>query len=131
MKPHALKALASSACAHLNPHLVGQPVQVKKAKGEPKALAEMKRQLTVLKVPFVCEYRFHEARKFRFDIALVDQKVAIEYEGIMSAKSRHTSVTGYSGDADKYNLAQSLGWKVFRYTVINYKNFLNDLKEYV
>jgi hypothetical protein len=38
-------------------------------------------------------------------------KVAIEYEGLMSVKSGQTTVTGYSNDCIKYNLAACLGWK--------------------
>ena len=52
---------------------------------------------------------------------------AWEYEGIMSEKSRHTNILGYSKDAEKYNLAQSLGWKVFRYTAINILDLRIDL----
>src|SRR2546421_13071443 len=46
------------------------------------------------------EYRFCE-RRFRFDHAIPSLKIAIEYNGIMSAKSRHTTVTGYTGDMNK------------------------------
>jgi hypothetical protein len=102
--------------------------QPQRKKVESKKLIEMKQLLNTLKIDFKSEYRFHEYRKFRFDIALVDKKIAFEYEGIISAKSRHTSMTGYSRDADKYNLAQEMGWRVFRYTALNYKNFIGDLK---
>lgn len=77
---------------------------------------------------FVTEYQFNETRKFRFDWAIIDLKIAIEFEGIMSKKSRHTTVTGYSKDAEKYNLAQINGWTVLRYTVLNYKNLEKDLR---
>ena len=48
-----------------------------------------------------------------------------------SEKSRHTTITGYTEDANKYNEAQKLGWKVLRYTAINYKNITQDLKEII
>lgn len=95
---------------------------------EAKALQEMKQWLCSFKIPFESEYRFHEFRKFRFDIALLEHKLAFEYEGIISAKSRHTNMKGYTRDADKYNLAQSMNWRVIRYTALNYRNFLSDLK---
>lgn len=74
------------------------------------------------------EFYFHETRRWRFDWAFAKVKIAVEFEGVMSKKSRHTTVTGYTGDAEKYNAAQQLGWVVLRYTVLNYKNVLQDLK---
>ena len=73
------------------------------------------------------EYRFDEKRKFRFDFALPNLKIAVEYEGIFSEKSRHTSVLGYSKDVEKYNLATIQGWSVLRYTAKNYKDAANDV----
>lgn len=73
------------------------------------------------------EYKFDEERKFRFDFAMPAIKAAIEYEGIFSRKSRHTTQAGYSKDAEKYNLASSQGWKVLRYTAANYRQLSNDL----
>ena len=55
-------------------------------------------------------------RLWRFDFAWPDVKVAIEYEGLMSAKSRHTTVSGFSDDCEKYNAAAQLGWAVYRFT---------------
>jgi hypothetical protein len=74
------------------------------------------------------EYKFHEKRKWRFDWCIESLKVAFEYEGIFSEQSRHTNRKGYSKDTEKYNAAASLGWRVFRYTAMNYKNLENDLK---
>lgn len=74
------------------------------------------------------EYRFHPVRKFRFDHAIPEIMTAFEYEGLMSKKSRHTTLTGYSNDNSKYNLAQLMGWKVLRYTVINAGQISEDLK---
>jgi len=73
--------------------------------------------LLVRKFPgAVAEYRFHPTRRWRFDYAWPDIKLAVEYEGIFAAKSRHTSVTGYSNDAEKYSTAAALGWCVIRVT---------------
>jgi hypothetical protein len=94
---------------------------------KPKPLQLMEQALTAAGITFETEYRFHPERKFRFDIAIPHLMTAIEYEGLMSKKSRHTTVTGYSKDASKYNLAQQLGWKVYRYTAMNYKEFSPDL----
>jgi len=75
------------------------------------------------------EYRFDTVRKFRFDLCFPSLKVGIEYNGIMSAKSRHTTITGYSTDMDKINLAQLLGWKVFQFTPLNYQTALRILDQ--
>lgn len=75
------------------------------------------------------EYRFHGVRRWRFDYAAPDVMVAVEYEGIMSGKSRHTTFTGYSGDSEKYNAAAGLGWKVYRYTALTYENIIDDLNK--
>lgn len=100
---------------------------VKPVKSTPKGLAYIISVLERLNIQYLTEYKFHAKRKFRFDVAIPSLKLAVEYEGVMSAKSRHTSVTGYSNDAIKYNLAQIEGWKIFRYTVLNYQEFENDL----
>lgn len=80
----------------------------------------------------VKELVFDVERNFRFDWCFIvpgnpETKMAIEYEGLFSKKSRHTTKTGFTRDAEKYNLAQSLGWKVNRYTAINYRDLENDL----
>lgn len=62
----------------------------------------------------VMEFQFHPSRKWRFDWAWVDQKVALEIEGGAFVGGRHTRGAGYTRDMAKYNAAQLLGWKVFR-----------------
>ena len=79
---------------------------------------------------YVKELKFHPSRKWRFDFAIESLRIAIEYEGIMSEKSRHTTITGMSRDCEKYNTAQLLGWKVLRFTALNYKNLASILMEY-
>ena len=90
-------------------------------------LREIKLVLQLMKVDFVAEHKFHEERKWRFDIAIPSLKIAIEYEGIMSRKSRHTTVTGYTKDCEKYNAATIAGWRVLRYNAINYKLVGEDM----
>ena len=74
--------------------------------------------------PPVPEHRFHPTRKWRFDFAWPDIKLAVEWEGIFSRRSRHTSLIGYAGDCEKYNSAVSLGWRIIRVTA---KTKGNDL----
>lgn len=75
------------------------------------------------------EYKFSKERKFRFDWFIPDFNLALEYEGIMSEKSRHTTVTGYTGDINKYNLALTLGFLVLRYNALNYQNAYDDIEK--
>ena len=62
------------------------------------------------------EHRFHPVRRWRFDYAWPDLLLAVEWEGICSNKSRHTSLTGYTNDCHKYNSASLRGWRVIRVT---------------
>ncbi len=60
------------------------------------------------------EHKFHPVRKWRFDFAHLESKTAIELEGGVGNKSRHTATAGYIKDCEKYNTATALGWRVFR-----------------
>lgn len=62
------------------------------------------------------EYRFHTTRRWRFDYAWINQKVAVEIEGGVWLQGRHNRPTGFIRDCEKYNAAQEMGWRVFRYT---------------
>jgi very-short-patch-repair endonuclease len=62
------------------------------------------------------EYRFHSERKWRFDYALPEQRIAVEVEGGTWQNGRHNRAKGYAKDAEKYNEAQGLGWTVFRFS---------------
>jgi len=95
---------------------------------KPKGLLFIENFLKYRNIPFTTEFKFSVKRKFKFDIAIPELRIAIEYEGLISSKSRHTNVTGYTGDCEKYNLAQLEGWKVLRYTILNFKNIENDFE---
>lgn len=62
------------------------------------------------------EYRFHPDRKWRFDFAFIEQKLAVEIEGGAWSNGRHTRGAGFIGDMEKYNEAVVLGWKILRFT---------------
>ena len=66
--------------------------------------------------PPVEEHRFHAVRKWRFDYAWPEHKVALEVEGGVWTGGRHTSGKGFLGDMEKYNHAASAGWRVIRTT---------------
>ena len=88
----------------------------------------IERVLGELGIDFVKEYQFASPRKWRFDWCMPIRKVAIEYEGLMSKKSGHTTVTGYTRNTEKYNAATGLGWRVYRYTALNYRDVEADLR---
>lgn len=78
------------------------------------------------------EYRFDEKRMWRFDWCIESLKVAVEFEGgIFQANSGHKTAKHYTKDTEKYNRAAQLGWRVLRYTALNYKNVINDLNEII
>lgn len=77
------------------------------------------------------EYRFHEERRFRFDFAIKEMMLALEYDGLNSDKSGHTTLVGYTKDKEKDSLAQSLGWRVIRLTVLNYKQVFRELEKFL
>lgn len=77
------------------------------------------------------EYRFAPPRRFRFDWAIPCFSLAVEYEGIMIGKSRHTTGTGYTNDARKYNIAALNGWIVLRYTALNFEELTSDLDTFL
>jgi len=67
------------------------------------------RELGIETVP---EYAFALGRKFRFDLANRELRLAFECNGHFAG--RHGS--GWSNDAEKMNLAQMLGWRVLVFT---------------
>jgi len=63
---------------------------------------------------FEREYRFHPDRRWRFDFAWVAERVALEVEGSVWARGRHTRGKGYLGDIEKYSEAALLTWLLVR-----------------
>lgn len=64
---------------------------------------------------FVREYKFHPVRKFRFDFAWPERKIAVEIDGGTWNHGRHVSGAGFARDAVKSNLAVLDGWRVFHF----------------
>lgn len=64
------------------------------------------------------EYPFAQSlkRRWRFDFAYPEAKVALEVEGGTWTNGRHSRGKGFEGDVDKANMAQLLGWLVIRVT---------------
>jgi hypothetical protein len=66
------------------------------------------------KVKYVTEHKFHPSRKWRFDFAFPEVMIALEIEGGVWTKGRHTRGTGFINDIGKYNEATMMGWRVLR-----------------
>ena len=74
--------------------------------------------LRAAKIPFKREHRFHDSRRWRFDFVVlpIEQKIAVEIEGGVFTRGRHTRGKGYTEDLLKYNEAVLMGWRVLRFT---------------
>ncbi len=62
------------------------------------------------------EFRFHPSRRWRFDFAWPEHLLALEVEGGIYTRGRHTRPGGFRADLEKYNAALLLGWRVLRVT---------------
>jgi len=62
------------------------------------------------------EYVFHPGRRWRFDFAWPEEKIAVEIEGGTFQNGRHQRPLGFENDCRKYNAAVLDGWKVLRFT---------------
>jgi hypothetical protein len=77
---------------------------------------------------FTTEHKFHAGRQWKFDWAIVELKIAVEYEGGMFGKPKarrcpvckelpkvsHFAIDRIIRDAEKYNQAAVDGWCVIR-----------------
>ena len=62
----------------------------------------------------VPEFRFHATRRWRFDWAFLDVKLAVEIDGGAWTGGRHTRGSGYRKDIEKLAEAMCQGWIVLR-----------------
>jgi len=130
-----LDHIKSSPVAHLNKHL-DEPVKKKKkvikARNDCPEVVKMHWDLKYwcLEKGYTLEkeYRFSK-RRFRFDFAIPELMIGIEYHGLNSEKSGHTTLLGFTKDTKKFNLAVSLGWHVLAFTVLNYKTVLQEVEK--
>lgn len=74
-------------------------------------------QCRALRLPMpVTEHRFHPTRRWRFDVAFIDHKLAVEVDGGGFVQGRHSRGLGMEKDAEKFAEAMLLGWRVIRTT---------------
>ena len=65
---------------------------------------------------FLLYFKYHPAKKKRYDYAVPEHKIALEVEGGVWTGGRHTSPKCFLGYIEKYNTATLMGWRVFRTT---------------
>lgn len=70
----------------------------------------------------VIEYRFHPKRKWQFDFAWPEFRLAVEVEGGVWTSGRHSRGAGFVADCEKYNEALLAGWRVIRVTGTHIEN---------
>ena len=77
------------------------------------------------------EYKFHPERRWRFDFCFPAQMIAVEIEGGIWSGGAHTRGAHFESDAEKYNSATKLGWRVMRYSTnqVERGDAINDLLE--
>ena len=61
------------------------------------------------------EHRFHPERKWRFDLAFPDLKLAVEVEGGLWVNGRHNRGAGFREDLHKYNSLALQGIALLRF----------------
>lgn len=93
-----------------------------KAKEQARKLAQLV-ELNLIDLPgHKKEFRFHPVRRWRFDYAWPDIKIALEVHGGVFTNGRHTRGKGFTEDKVKMNTAQLLGWIVIEATTAHVKN---------
>jgi len=79
----------------------------------------------------VQELRFDAKRRWRFDLAWPEQRLAVEVDGATGWRrakkggwyqGRHVQEKGFSADLEKMNAAVAAGWRVLRFTTIQVEN---------
>ena len=70
-------------------------------------------QVQAAKLPApVRELRFAPPRRWRFDLAWPEQRLAVECQGAVWTQGRHTRGSGAEADAEKLSAAVLAGWRV-------------------
>lgn len=81
-------------------------------------------QLLRIDLPdFVSDYRWHSTRQWKWDIAFIDQRIAIEVDGArQDGKGDHQTEQGMTNDCQKQCNGILWGWTVLRVTATMVKS---------
>ena len=84
----------------------------------------------ILGADWEAEVRFDCLRRWRFDYASQSRRIAIEIEGGVYSRGRHTRPTGFLNDIEKYNAATLQGWRVLRCTPQTFTTLLTQVRSF-
>ena len=100
--------------------MLADPEQAKLLKRKPDYSKAMREMCEALQIKYpVPECMFCPGRKWRFDWAWPQVKIAIEIDGGILHGGRHTtSISGRLRDMEKLNAAASMGWLVLTATTL-------------
>ncbi|MGU5543299.1 hypothetical protein ACV1CV_02875 [Aeromonas veronii] len=110
-----LSAIDASRLLGNNPKAKAVVNKVKKAQQVDTLHSKVLTQLVGLPDP-ATELLFHPKRKWRFDYAWEEQKLALEVHGGIHSGGRHTRGRGFVEDRAKMNESTLLGWTVLEVT---------------
>jgi len=68
------------------------------------------------------QHQFHPTRKWKFDFAFVEQRLAIEIQGGAFVNGGHNRAPQQAKDYEKHNAAVSLGWRVLFFNTMQLKD---------
>lgn len=104
--------------------VITSPAEKKKARAKVQAQKLAQRvEVQLVNLPkFSKEFKFHPVRRWRFDYAWPELKVALEIHGGVFVNGRHTRGKGFTEDKVKMNSAQLLGWIVIEATTAQVKS---------
>ena len=113
-KPKCPKETGRSHMARTQKRVIEREAQ--KAKREHlERLFELQLSSSPICDGFSKQVRFHLTRRWRFDFAWTDCKLAAEIDGGTWSGGRHVTGKGHQQDAEKANAAIELGWHVLRF----------------
>ena len=74
--------------------------KLKAVRSEPKAIGFIKDALEKANIAYEVEYYFAKPRMFRFDIAVPEMMLAVEYEGLVATgtKGGHQTKSGFTSN---------------------------------
>lgn len=94
-----------------------QSDKLQQAERDAQRLKTLFKPLLTAGLPLPClEHKFHATRRWRFDYAWPEQRVALEVEGGIWSGGRHIRPKGFIADMEKYNTAAVEGWRIIRCT---------------
>lgn len=93
----------------------------RKAQLEQRFIEAWRRMFPKLPCP-VMQHHFHPTRKWRFDFAFIDQRLAVEIDGGSFVGGGHNRGAQQQKDYEKHRAAVKLGWRLLRYNTADMKD---------